>query len=204
MNDNYENLLYNVNEPIVCEACLKEYKNLDNPDIALRDYVKVDVGFTRIGIQIWCQRHEKNIKNNLTLKDSSSDIELNKYLEKNYLHIGGPVLTDRVVFLHTNNNISKSVPVSDEVSISGNIELLSSIQKSKDVKSKLFLGHAGWDSGQLEREIENGFFLIFISHFLKIKFFIYRKIFRIIFFLNRKFCNYISLVISNCSSGISS
>ena len=61
LNNNYENLLYNVNEPIVCEACLKEYKNLDNPDIALRDYVKVDVGFTRIGIQVWCQRHEKNI-----------------------------------------------------------------------------------------------------------------------------------------------
>ena len=61
MNDNYENLLYNVKEPIVCEACLKEYKNLDNPDISLRDYVKVDVGFTRIGIQVWCQRHEKNI-----------------------------------------------------------------------------------------------------------------------------------------------
>ena len=99
-------------------------------------------------------------KNNLTLKDSSSDIELNKYLEKNYLHIGGPVLTDRVLFLHTNNDISKSVPVSDEVSISGNIELLSSIQKSKGVKCKLFLGHAGWDSGQLEREIENGDWLI--------------------------------------------
>ena len=99
-------------------------------------------------------------KNNLTLKDSSSDIELNKYLKKNYLHIGGPVLTDRVLFLHTNNDISKSVPVSDEVSISGNIELLSSIQKSKGVKSKLFLGHAGWDSGQLEREIENGDWLI--------------------------------------------
>ena len=99
-------------------------------------------------------------KNNITVKDSNSDIELNKYLEGNYLHIGGPVLTDRVLFLHTNNDISKSVPVSDEVSISGNIELLSSIQKSKDVKSKLFLGHAGWDSGQLEREIENGDWLI--------------------------------------------
>ena len=99
-------------------------------------------------------------KNSITLNDSNSDIELNKYLEKNYLYIGGPVLTDRVLFLHTNNDISKSVPVSDKVSISGNIELLSSIQKSKDVKSKLFLGHAGWDSGQLEREIENGDWLI--------------------------------------------
>jgi len=102
----------------------------------------------------------KAIKKNITLKDSSSDIEFNKYLEENYLHIGGPVLTDKVLFLYTNNETNKSVPVSDEVSISGNIELLSSIQKSKDVKSKLFLGHAGWGSGQLEREIENGDWLI--------------------------------------------
>ena len=99
-------------------------------------------------------------KNNITLKDSSSDIEFNKYLEKNYFHIGGPVLTDKVLFLHTKNEISKSVPVSDEVSISGNIKLLSSIQKSKDIKSKMFLGHAGWGSGQLDREIENGDWLI--------------------------------------------
>ena len=61
MNENYENLLYDIKEPIVCETCFKEYKKLDNPDIALRDYVKIDVGFTRIGIQVWCQRHEKNI-----------------------------------------------------------------------------------------------------------------------------------------------
>jgi len=99
-------------------------------------------------------------KDNITLKNSSSDIELNKYLEENYLYIGGPVLIDKALFLHTNNDVNKSVPVNDEVSISGNIELLSSIQKSKDVKSKLFLGHAGWDSGQIEREIENGDWLI--------------------------------------------
>ena len=99
-------------------------------------------------------------KDNITLKNSSSDIELNKYLEENYLYIGGPVLTDKALFLHTNNEISKSVPVSDQVSISGNIELLSSIQKSKHIKSKLFLGHAGWDSGQLEKEIKNGDWLI--------------------------------------------
>ena len=52
-------------------------------------------------------------KNNITLKDSSSNNKFNKYLEENYLHIGGPVLTDKILFLHTNNEISKSVPVCD-------------------------------------------------------------------------------------------
>ena len=61
MTDNYENLLNNITEPMVCEACLKEYGALQNPDITLRDYVKVDVGFSQIGIQVWCQRHDKNI-----------------------------------------------------------------------------------------------------------------------------------------------
>ena len=61
MNDNYENLLNNIAEPMVCETCLKEYGALQNPDITLRDYVKVDVGFSQIGIQVWCQRHDKNI-----------------------------------------------------------------------------------------------------------------------------------------------
>ena len=61
MNENYENLLNNIKEPIVCETCLKEYGALQNPDITLRDYIRVDVGFSRIGIQVWCQRHNKNV-----------------------------------------------------------------------------------------------------------------------------------------------
>ena len=61
MNKNYKTLVNNIKEPVVCETCFKEYQNLQNPDITLRDYVKVDVGFTQIGIQVWCQRHEKNI-----------------------------------------------------------------------------------------------------------------------------------------------
>ena len=61
MNDNYENLLNDINDPVICETCFREYETFQNPDIALRDYVRVDVGFTRIGIQVWCQRHNKNI-----------------------------------------------------------------------------------------------------------------------------------------------
>ena len=70
------------------------------------------------------------------------------------------MLTDKVLFLHTNKMTTKSIPISEEVSISGNIELYNSIKKSKDFKSKLFFGHAGWSHGQLEKEIENGDWLI--------------------------------------------
>ena len=61
MNDNHENLFNNIKEPIVCETCFKEYTTIQNPDIALRDYIRVDVGFTQIGIQIWWQRHNRNV-----------------------------------------------------------------------------------------------------------------------------------------------
>ena len=61
MSNNHENLLNNIKEPVICETCFKEYQTLHNPDITIRDYVRVDVGFTQIGIQVWCQRHEKNI-----------------------------------------------------------------------------------------------------------------------------------------------
>ena len=61
MNDNHKNLLNNIKDPIVCESCFKEYETLQNPDISLRDYLRVDVGFSSSGIQVWCQRHNRNI-----------------------------------------------------------------------------------------------------------------------------------------------
>lgn len=98
--------------------------------------------------------------NNISLKDSTSDDKFNKYFKGNYFYIGGPVLTNRILFLHNSHEISNSIHISAEVSISGDIEKLNSIQKSKEFKCKMFLGHAGWNNGQLEREIENGDWLI--------------------------------------------
>ena len=61
LKENYEILLNNIKEPIVCETCFREYEALQNPDINLRDFIQIDVGFTEIGIQLWCKRHNKNI-----------------------------------------------------------------------------------------------------------------------------------------------
>ena len=86
--------------------------------------------------------------------------ELFSVLNKKNLFIGGPVLTDRILFLHTNKNIDESISINKEVSVSSDLDTLKSMVNTNNQQYKLFLGHSGWSKGQLEREIENGDWLI--------------------------------------------
>ena len=99
-------------------------------------------------------------KKDISFSKQENDKELIKVLNKNNLFIGGPVLTDRILFLHTNKKTAESISISKEVSVSSDIDTLKSILKTSDHQYKLFLGHSGWSKGQLEREIENGDWLI--------------------------------------------
>ncbi len=40
-----------------CGLCMKELPSNDSP----RDYASLEVGYTEMGIQIWCKRHECNV-----------------------------------------------------------------------------------------------------------------------------------------------
>ena len=40
-----------------CEKCLAEIP----PDRSAQDFAKLNVGFTKIGIQVWCVRHDCNV-----------------------------------------------------------------------------------------------------------------------------------------------
>ena len=99
-------------------------------------------------------------KKNISFSNSENDKELIKVLNKNKIFIGGPVLTDRILFLHTIKKLTESISVSKKVSVSSDINSLKSIVNTSDYKYKLFLGHSGWSAGQLEKEIENGDWLI--------------------------------------------
>ena len=99
-------------------------------------------------------------KKDISFSNQENDKELIKVLNKNNLFIGGPVLTDRILFLHTIKKIADSISISKDVSVSSDIDTLKSILKTSDHQYKLFLGHSGWSKGQLEREIENGDWLI--------------------------------------------
>jgi len=99
-------------------------------------------------------------KKNISFSNPENDKELIKVLNKNKLFIGGPVLTDKILFLHTIKKLAESISVSKRVSVSSDIKSLKSIVNTNNHQYKLFLGHSGWSEGQLEREIENGDWLI--------------------------------------------
>ena len=60
----------------------------------------------------------------------------------------------------SSKKITKSISISKEVSVSSDIDALKSIVNTSNYQYKLFLGHSGWSEGQLEKEIENGDWLI--------------------------------------------
>lgn len=40
-----------------CARCLKEKPSRLSP----RDWAKLEIGFTKLGVQVWCKRHEINV-----------------------------------------------------------------------------------------------------------------------------------------------
>ena len=104
--------------------------------------------------------NKKINKKDISFSNQENDKELIKVLNKNNLFIGGPVLANRILFLHTIKKIAESISISKEVSVSSDIDTLKSIVSTSNHQYKLFLGHSGWSEGQLEREIENGDWLI--------------------------------------------
>ena len=104
--------------------------------------------------------NKKINKKDISFSNQENDKELIQVLNENNLFIGGPVLTDRILFLHTNKNMDESISINKEVSVSSDIDTLKSMVNTNNQQYKLFLGHSGWSKGQLEREIENGDWLI--------------------------------------------
>ena len=78
---------------------------------------------------------------------------------------GGPVLTEKMIVLHTNTlKTENAVVITDKISISSEKDIFRKIDKNINMKYKLFFGHSGWEAGQLEREIENGDWLLQASN----------------------------------------
>lgn len=50
----------NTNEILMffhCELCIKELP----PDTSPREWAQLEVGWTKLGFQVWCKRHESNV-----------------------------------------------------------------------------------------------------------------------------------------------
>ena len=105
--------------------------------------------------------HNKRFNDLKNSNRTNSDHFQNSNME---LYFGGPILVEKILALHTNElNIETAIPVNNKISISSGEEIFRNIKNNKNNKNlnyKLFCGHSGWSPGQLEKEIENGDWLL--------------------------------------------
>lgn len=80
------------------------------------------------------------------------------------IHIGGPVGTDSIYYIHTlGNAIPGSIHIKDNLFWGGDFETLKmQIQLGlvNPPQVRFFLGYSGWDAGQLEEEISENSWLV--------------------------------------------
>jgi len=54
-------LLNIISHQIVCSKCEAEFLAAQTDSASLQSYSQLDVGFTDIGLQVWCRRHDGNV-----------------------------------------------------------------------------------------------------------------------------------------------
>ena len=98
----------------------------------------------------------KNIQN--ILKETG----LNQLKREIEIYLGGPVDVEIPIFLHDKKyQTTNTLSISKTVSMSSNIDIIEDIKKGTGPdKFKFMLGYSGWGKGQLEKEIENGDWLL--------------------------------------------
>ncbi len=97
------------------------------------------------------------------------DISLSDLFEEDFdfkgkVSIGGPVSIDRIDFLHTLGElIPNSRHVIDNIYWGGDFNAVLKMLRSKSISEeqiRFFIGYSGWSKGQLDKEIENDFWLV--------------------------------------------
>ncbi|MCF6241068.1 MAG: YqgE/AlgH family protein [Bacteroidales bacterium] len=97
------------------------------------------------------------------------DISLSDLFEEDFdfkgkVSIGGPVSIDRIDFLHTLGElIPNSRHVIDNIYWGGDFNTVLKMLRSKSISEeqiRFFIGYSGWSKGQLDKEIENDFWLV--------------------------------------------
>ncbi len=91
---------------------------------------------------------------------------LNKISPNPGIYLGGPVDINNGFFLHQSTYNTKGThQISDNLSITSNNSVIEDITNGQGPEQFRFsLGYAGWGEGQLNREVENGDWLVMPSN----------------------------------------
>ena len=105
-----------------------------------------------------------NHQTNQTLEDIfiQLDIEcLDEAIKQQPVFIGGPVQLDQGFVLHTTTDIwQKTFEVSPGIHLTSSMDILQAIANNKGPEDYLvILGYSGWESGQLESELQQNAWL---------------------------------------------
>ena len=122
---------------------------------------------------IYICEHNRAGTMGIIINKQFNDSKLNSFfgnlftLDKKYnslkddIYFGGPVLVEKGLIIHlSNNKTPESICVSNSICITSDLSFLTQLNEKNNAPFKLMLGHAGWSSGQLEKELENGDWLI--------------------------------------------
>ena len=61
MVDLLEVLQNGIEQNIICSKCETEFLLGSTDSRSLQNYSRLDIGFTSIGVQVWCRRHDANV-----------------------------------------------------------------------------------------------------------------------------------------------
>ncbi|GAB4278678.1 MAG: YqgE/AlgH family protein [Marinilabiliales bacterium] len=100
-----------------------------------------------------------NQKSNFRIKDFIDDFPVDTDI-----FVGGPVDMNSLYYIHNKGNyIYNSVQITDDLYWGGNFEdikdcLQNNIICVQDIR--FFIGYSGWEKGQLEKELDNDYWII--------------------------------------------
>ena len=147
-------------------------KNLSNSFLINMPHLKHDPIFGKSLIYI-CEHNEEGAMGliiNKPLKENQNQDILKDFglqtINENYnVYFGGPVSPEKGFILHDcNYKKNETMIIENTAGLSNSKDIINDIKNGNGPNQfRLIMGYSGWDSGQLEQELDNGDWIIMPS-----------------------------------------